>query len=675
MELSAAATRQIGIEQNGARTIIEGMPVALYTTDAQGQITFANPTYRRLFALSPDEDLGNWAKNVHPADQQRMIDLWEDFCRDPRPVIFEYRCLKNDGACITLTEQVVAAGAFKGFIGTITDISEQVRAQTALRQLEILSHQTILQAPIGIIYLDRDGKILQANQTFCHWLELTSEELEGKPLTDFVDPTDATAIKAAYRQMWDGQSTVVDHEKRYVRADGVTLWARVTGALIRDEANEATRMVEFFRDISARKEMTVALERQQKLTHAVVANLPISVRACDAAGQVFLQNAAADRIFLSADADTGETYTSPQRPLTSKLLRADNATPVPAGEWPLMRALRGEPVDDEEYMVERLEGVPLAVIASAQQLVGTQGEIIGAVAITQDVTQKRKLERDLAQAQKLESIGHLAAGVAHEINTPMQFIGDNVRFIDESFRTVLALAGELRALVTAAAEGVIEAAPIAAALAAADLIYLQEEVPKAISQTLDGVTRVTTIVSAMKEFSHPGTDRTPLDLNRAILSTVTVASTEWKYVAEIKTEFDSSLPLVPVMPGAFNQVILNLLVNAAHAIAEAAATAQTPAKGAITISTRHVADSVEIQIKDTGCGIPANVLDRIFDPFFTTKPIGKGTGQGLAIAHDVVVKKHGGTIAAASELGVGTTFTLRLPLQPVHATSASGRAE
>jgi signal transduction histidine kinase len=166
----------------------------------------------------------------------------------------------------------------------------------------------------------------------------------------------------------------------------------------------------------------------------------------------------------------------------------------------------------------------------------------------------------------------------------------------------------------------------------------------------------------MKEFSHPAVDKAPHDLNRAIASTITVASNEWKYVADVTTDFDADLPLVPVMPGAFNQVILNILVNAAHAIG--AVVAEAPAtRGVIRVSTRKLANWVEIRIQDSGGGIPEGVRDRIFDPFFTTKEVGKGTGQGLAIAHDVIVKKHHGAINVESAVGVGTTFILRLPLE------------
>jgi signal transduction histidine kinase len=195
--------------------------------------------------------------------------------------------------------------------------------------------------------------------------------------------------------------------------------------------------------------------------------------------------------------------------------------------------------------------------------------------------------------------------------------------------------------------------------------YLLEEIPKAIAQSLVGVERIAKIVGAMKDFSHPGVDRTPVDLNRAIASTITVASNEWKYVADIKTEFDAGIPFVPVMPGRFNQVILNMIVNAAQAIGETA-TEASPSKGLITVTTRLAGDWVEVDIADTGCGMAQDIAARVFDQFFTTKPVGKGTGQGLAIAHDIIVNKHGGTIAVSSEPGVGTTFTLRLPLEVTH---------
>ncbi len=290
----------------------------------------------------------------------------------------------------------------------------------------------------------------------------------------------------------------------------------------------------------------------------------------------------------------------------------------------------------------------------------------GVLVLGEDRTEQRLLESQLAQAQKLESIGQLAAGIAHEINTPIQYIGDNIAFLRDSFGEMQRSLGTLRELFGRAKGGTLDGRTIAEAeevLANADLQYLSDEIPKTLEQTLDGVGRVTDIVRAMKSFSHPWSDdKVAADLNRLIEDTVTVARNEWKYVAEVVTDLDPALPAVPCHPGEFNQVILNLLVNAAHAVGDRVAAEPAPAKGTITVSTRSEGEWAAVRVADTGTGIPEAVRPKVFDPFFTTKPVGKGTGQGLAIAHAVIVQKHGGEIDFESEVGRGTTFIIRLPL-------------
>jgi PAS domain S-box-containing protein len=293
------------------------------------------------------------------------------------------------------------------------------------------------------------------------------------------------------------------------------------------------------------------------------------------------------------------------------------------------------------------------------------GQIVGAVLTFKDIGENRALQSKLMQAQKLESIGQLAAGIAHEINTPTQYVSDNTRFLKDSFAGISKLLPVCQQLVEAAAREQLGPELIQesqSAFQAADLEYLLAEVPKAIDESLDGLSRVSRIVGAMKEFSHPDGDAKALtDINRAIESTVTVARNEWKYVADVDLQLDPSLPLVSCLAGSFNQVILNLVVNAAHAIADVAQ--DTQQKGKITITTSRKADGVAISIGDSGKGIPAAIRARVFDPFFTTKPVGKGTGQGLAIAYSVVVEKHGGSISFESEEGRGTTFHIYLPNQ------------
>jgi signal transduction histidine kinase len=268
-------------------------------------------------------------------------------------------------------------------------------------------------------------------------------------------------------------------------------------------------------------------------------------------------------------------------------------------------------------------------------------------------------------AQKLEAVGRLAAGIAHEINTPIQFVGDNTRFLQDAFDELSTVLASYRMLRDAAASGAVDPALLAQLAAVeerADLAYLEREVPRALAQSLEGVERVASIVRAMKDFSHPGSLETvATDLNRAIESTIVVARNEWKYVANVVTDWDRDLPLVPCLVSELTQVILNMILNAVHAIADVVGDGGG-GKGTITIGTRRAGEWVEVRISDTGTGIRDDVRQRIFDPFFTTKDVGKGTGQGLAIARAVVVEKHHGTITVESEWGRGTTFVIRLPL-------------
>ncbi len=284
-----------------------------------------------------------------------------------------------------------------------------------------------------------------------------------------------------------------------------------------------------------------------------------------------------------------------------------------------------------------------------------------ALAIVRDVTERKRLELELRHAQKLEAIGRLSSGIAHEINTPIQFIGDNVRFLAEAFDDLWRLRDSYRRVletVAGADPGALEEA--ARAEAAVDLDFLRDEVPSAVRQTLDGVDRVATIVGAMKSFGHPTAEgQAPADLDRALRDTITVAGTEFRLVADVETSF-GPLPPVVCHIGDLNQVFLNLLVNAAHAIADVVA--ERGGRGCIRVVTRQDDKHAVIEIADTGTGIPAAIRHRVFDPFFTTKEVGKGTGQGLGLARAIVVDKHDGSIDFSGEEGVGTTFVLRLPI-------------
>jgi signal transduction histidine kinase len=281
-----------------------------------------------------------------------------------------------------------------------------------------------------------------------------------------------------------------------------------------------------------------------------------------------------------------------------------------------------------------------------------------------DITGKNAAEMELRQAQKLESVGRLASGIAHEINTPIQYIGDNARFLRDSFVSLEALLGKYARLCDAAMSGSIDnelLLEVRRAESESDCGYLLEEIPQAIAQALEGVDRVATIVHAMREFAHPeGRELALADVNKALQNTLTVARNELKYVAEIETCF-GQLPPVVCNVGELNQVFLNLLVNSAHAITDVV---ESGGKGQITVRTDAEGDNVHVSIADTGAGIPESIRGKIFDPFFTTKEVGRGTGQGLAIARSVIVERHKGTLTFESEVGKGTVFHIRLPVSP-----------
>jgi PAS domain S-box-containing protein len=287
-----------------------------------------------------------------------------------------------------------------------------------------------------------------------------------------------------------------------------------------------------------------------------------------------------------------------------------------------------------------------------------------------DVTESKRaesdrdrMELDLRLAQKLEAVGQLAAGIAHEINTPTQFVGDTVRFLGDAFGDLAELLVAYEDLLVAAERGPVPSGIVARVRAAedrADLDYLRARVPGAVERAEDGVQRVATIVRAMRDFAHPPTvQMAPVDVNAALRSTLVVATNEYKYVADLETEL-GELPPVVCDGGDMNQVFLNLVVNAAHAIVDA--NRATARRGTIRVRTVAEGDHVRVSVSDTGTGIAREIADRVYDPFFTTKEVGRGTGQGLAIARQIVVERHGGTITFETQPGRGTTFHVLLPI-------------
>ncbi len=309
-------------------------------------------------------------------------------------------------------------------------------------------------------------------------------------------------------------------------------------------------------------------------------------------------------------------------------------------------------------------GKIIPVLITASIMPGATPEDERIVCLAVDLSEQKALQGQVVQSQKLESVGQLAAGIAHELNTPIQYIRDNMSFLETEFEGIKSFVKQaVGALKEVTPQDTLypRAQSLTTLVQDQDIPFLLDEIPNAIQQTKDGAESVARIVRAMKEFSHPGTsERVDVDVNRLLESVATISRNEWKYIAALRLELDPELPPIGCFVGELNQAILNILVNASHAVADANK-ALTRDIGEIALSTSFSESEVVIRISDNGLGIPARIRERIFEPFFTTKEVGRGTGQGLSIAYATIVRKHGGKLTFDSQVGKGTTFEIKLP--------------
>jgi PAS domain S-box-containing protein len=530
----------------------------------------------------------------------------------------------------------------------------------------------LMTAADGIITVNETGEIESFNEAARWMFGYSAAEVMGRNVSMLMPPPHChrhAEYLAHYVRTGKAGFIGYGREVTGQRKDGSTfpLELSVSEVLV----GGRRKFTAIARDISERKKAEAELKRLHLQNEMILNSAAEGIFGLDRSGRTMFVNPAAARMLGCEPADL-----IGRRPHAVIHHTKRSGKPYPPAECPIAGTLREGTtlrVDNEVFWRRDGTSFPAEYASTPMR---DKGEIVGAVVTFSDITQRKLLERQLAQAQKLESIGQLAAGIAHEINTPTQYIGDNVRFLDDAFRDLSRVWVKCNQLCRTVDEGGVPEGPqaevvedVVTAFKQADLEFLVEEIPKAIGQSLEGVERVARIVRSMKVFSHPGSEEMQaIDLNQAIRSTLTVSRNEWKYVAEAVTDLAPNLPMVTCLPAECNQVLLNLVINAAHAISEKLGEGSTE-KGIIRISTRRDEDHVEIRLEDTGTGIAPQFRAKVFDPFFTTKALGRGTGQGLAIAYSVVVEKHGGTIHFETEVGKGTTFIIRLPINQRQASS------
>lgn len=463
---------------------------------------------------------------------------------------------------------------------------------------------------------------------------------------DLIDDRDTATVDEAVALAIERQEHFAI-EYRIHSKEGVVKWVWEQGLAVYDDDGTVIYLDGFITDISDRKRYEM---EQAKLATAVHQTDDI-ILITDLAGTIEYVNPSFSRKtgFSAAEA-IGKT---------PKVLNSGKQSPeLYENMW---RTIQDGLVWRGRLVNRRKDGSEYIAEVTISPIRNKEGEYTHYAGVQRDITNETVLEKNLRQAQKLEALGTLAGGIAHEINSPAQFVSTNLSFIIDSFSD---LGGFLDACLeridTTTSTFTEGAGELLKLYEDNDIDFLREEIPQALQQSQEGVARISHIVSSMKQFALPGDEnKTATDLNEALKNTVTVASNEWKYVAELILELDPSLPLVECHRSDVNQVFLNLIVNAAHAIEKTGKNEQD--KGTITITTEHHNKGVEIRIADNGSGIPDSIRERVFDPFFTTKEPGKGTGQGLAVAHTLIVDKHGGELFFHTQVDQGTTFVIRLP--------------
>ena len=582
-------------------------------------------------------------KNSREERLQALGSGVDDFL--PKPVDMEELAARLQIAERMLEIQYQLAAKNKELRGLVAAISESEARFRAL-----IENMTDI-----ILVLEADATVRYVSPSVERVLGYTPATLVRQDVLTQVHPDDLEITREIFAALVSKPGIVVPFEARLRHKDGSWRDLEAIGSNLRSQAGGEEVLVNC-RDITERRQAEDELWRAHAETEQMLSAISSILIGVDSNATVTRWNAMAERYLgIPAREVIGRSFTE-----------CGIKWDWPTVQERMAECLRADHQTRPDYVryvsPEGKEGF-LALTVNPYKMDG-HGQP-GLLILGADITERKQLESQLTQAQKLESIGQLAAGIAHEINTPIQYVGDNTRFLDSAFQDLQKLLDKYATLLAATKNGA--ASPtivtgIEQSMQEADLEYLREEIPKAIQQSLEGIGRVATIVRAMKDFSHPGSkEMEATDLNKAIASTLTVARNEWKYVAETVTNFDEQLPIVACFAGDFNQAILNIIINAAHAIAEVTENGRA-GKGTITVSTQRDGDWAEIRISDTGTGIPESIRCKIFDPFFTTKEVGRGTGQGLAIAHSVVVQKHGGAIDFETEMGKGTTFRIRLPI-------------
>jgi len=638
---------------NILNTIIEILPHHIYVKDCQSRFIKVNKSMANYIGYNSEEKvLGKTDSDFFDSKVAEIFLAEEkEIMRTGKGIVdVEHERLKNDGSRSWATKSKFplynSEGKSIGTFGITIDLTDRKKAENELKDSYYKFRKLIENSTLGIIRLDEDGEIIMANPAMVRMLDYSSEiELITQKNEKIYSSIQS---KDKFLQILRREEKVTGYEDTFIKSDKSLIEVRESAWAVKDRKDKIIYYEVIIEDITEQNQILKILHESEFKYRMLIDKLNEAVflmieNKFELVNSKFLE--------ICEIKDEEELYDSQFNFIDflsdeSKKIINDRK----------VKLKKGEPVSKVfELSIITLNDTEKEVEISVSNL-NYNGKTV-TQGVMRDLTEIRKQETQIRHLQKMESIGTLAAGIAHEINTPSQFVNDNLSFLRDAYL-------DIQPIINFSQE--IENDPnsftkLKNIVKEVDLDYLQEEIPMAIDQSLDGVKRIAKIVGAMRDFSHSGPkDKISADLHEIINNSITLSKNAWKYIAEIEKEFDEALPAIICQPNDINQVIVNMIVNSAHAM-EAKFSNNESIAGKIKIKTINYPGTIEVNLSDNGSGMSEKVKKRIFDPFYTTKDVGKGTGQGLAIAYDIVVTKHGGNIEVESEEEEGTTFRITLP--------------
>lgn len=667
-KLLKMARDELVIKDEFFQSFKDNLPVGFFrsTIDSPGRLIYANVALALMYGYKSTAEL--MKKNLadlyqNPEDRKKLLaDLVAN--GEIKSRIVNLKNAHGDPLIISLSAypHYDNDGNIDWMEGMAEDASDRVKYEETLRN-DLAFFETLFDSISSpFFYKDKKGKYLGCNSSFAEKIiGLPKEKIINSTVFDLsekIPPELAEKYHSQDMKLINNPGTQ-NYEGKVLCADGETRDFLFIKSTYKDIGGHTAGIAGIMNDITAVKKAEAEARLSNKRMNELISSMDSILIGVSTSDEIIEWNRQAESII---------GFTSDEA-LGKKIFELDigwKFNDVFVGISECISENRSVSITD--FPLIDKNGIKKIIGMKINPITDENSSITGFLIHGKDITEKKMMESERVQTQKLRSIGELAAGIAHEINTPTQYVSDNSHFLKDAFDQIIKIIVSSDAVDEAAKSGdcaqikdlIVQHMKLKEEM---DFAYLREEIPKAIDQNLEGLGHISRIVKSMKSFSHQGMQNKAItDINKSITDTITISRNEWKYNSEVITDFEEPELFIECLPAELNQVFLNMLINSVHAV-QTEINSGNIKKGKIIFSTKKTGRFVEIKISDNGCGIPKRIIERIYDPFFTTKDVGVGTGQGLAISHTIITEKHGGTINVESEPKKGTTFTIYLPIE------------